>query len=190
MQPIVKSMPQIETARLILRPITLRDLDRLQALVYGNDEATQYLPGGKAWSIAETQTLVSWWVSHWQSRGFGPWAVIEKDTGDFIGDCGLMYMVGAAHGIELMYAFGKESWGRGIATEAARAAVRHGFEAANVRRITALAEPANIGSRRVMEKIGMSFEGISAKYLGADLALYTINRAQFQADGSMYELQE
>src|SRR5688572_5059604 len=139
-------MPTIETDRLLLRPMTMRDVEALQALVYSDPDATKYLPGGKAWSIDETRTLVSWWVGHWQARNFGVWAVTDKHSGDFLGDCGLMYMISAGHVVELMYALGKSAWGKGIATEAAHAAVRHAFETMGIARITAIAEPANAAS--------------------------------------------
>lgn len=181
-------MPEIETDRLLLRPITMQDVDALQAAVYADDEATRYLPGGKAWPLSETRSLVAWWVGHWQARNFGPFAVIDKQTGAFLGDAGLMYMISAGHVIELMYAFGRSAWGKGIATEAVRAAVRHGFETVGLTHITALADPANIASRRVMEKIGMTFEGINARYYGADLAVYTLKREAFDQGDGLYQL--
>lgn len=183
-------MPILETARLTLRPITMRDLDDLQRLIYGDVEATKYLPTRKPWPIGETQALVSWWVGQWQARNFGVWAVIETATGEFLGDCGLMYMPSVTHTIELMYAFGKSAWGKGYATESAQAAIRHGFDEIGLERIVALAEPENVGSRRVMEKIGMHFDGISTRYYGAELAAYSLRHNEFRPDNGAYHLKD
>jgi len=183
-------MPTIETARLTLRPIMMRDLESLQRLIYGDADATKYLPTGKPWPLGETQALVAWWVGQWQARKFGVWAVTETATGEFLGDCGLMYMPSTTHTIELMYSLRKSAWGKGYASEAAQAAVRHGFEQMGLEHIVALAVPENIGSRRVMEKIGMRFDGITAKYYGADLAAYSLTRKDFHPDVNVYNLKD
>jgi ribosomal-protein-alanine N-acetyltransferase len=180
----------IETARLRLRPFTMRDLDNLHAVIYSDPQVTTYLPGGEPWPLCETRSLLAWWVAHWEDKGFGPWAVLDKMSDAFLGDCGLMLSLGvspsAGHAVELLYALGRESWGKGYASEAARAALRHGFEQAGLKQIVAVAVPENTGSRRVMEKLGMTFEGISARYYNADLAVYTIARDQLVPDGSPY----
>lgn len=176
----------IETARLLLRPVTMRDLDDLHGVIYSDPQVTTYLPGGEPWPLCETRSLLAWWVAHWEDQGFGPWAVIEQASGAFLGDCGLVIMPGAEHPIELLYALGRKSWGRGYASEAARAALRCGFEQVGLTQITAVAVPENTASRRVLEKLGMTFEGISARYYNADLAVYTIARDQFVPDPGPY----
>ena len=82
-----------------------------------------------------------------------PWGVWERETGELVGDCSLHYdtTFGAW---ELSYGFRRDRWGRGYATEAARAAVRHGFETMRVARIVADVDPANPASSRVLEKCG------------------------------------
>lgn len=176
----------IETARLLLRPFTMRDLDDLHRVIYSDPQVTTYLPGGEPWPLCETRSLLAWWVAHWEDKGFGPWAVTDQTNGAFLGDCGLMYLPSAGHTVELLYALGRESWGKGYASEAARATLRYGFEQAGLKQITAVAVPENAGSRRVMEKLGMIFEGISARYYNADLAIYSITRDQFVPDESPY----
>jgi ribosomal-protein-alanine N-acetyltransferase len=102
----------------------------------------------------------------------------------------MLYMPGVGHTIELMYALGKAAWGKGYATEAVRAAVRYAFEDAGIGHMVALAVPENTASRRVMEKLGMTFEGIKDRYYDADLAVYSLRRSQFVPDNSPYQVCE
>jgi RimJ/RimL family protein N-acetyltransferase len=183
-------MITIETARLTLRPVTMRDLEAFQSTLYGDPEVTRYLPTGKPWPITETQALLAWMVGQWQGRGWGPWAIIERETSAFLGDCGMLYMPSVGHTIELMYALGKEAWGKGYATEAVHAAVRYSFEVAGVSHMVALAVPDNTASRRVMEKLGMTFEGINDRYYDADLAVYSLTPKLYQPDDSAYQVCE
>ena len=82
-----------------------------------------------------------------------PWGVWERETGELVGDASLHYdtTFGAW---ELSYGFRRDRWGRGYASEAAQACVRHGFETMRVARIVADVDPANPASRRVLEKCG------------------------------------
>ena len=82
-----------------------------------------------------------------------PWGVWERETGELVGDCSLHYdtTFGAW---ELSYGFRRDRWGRGYASEAAAAVVRHGFETMRVARIVADVDPANPASSRVLEKCG------------------------------------
>ncbi len=177
----------VETKRLILRPFALTDLPAHQLAVYGDPEVTKYLPGGAPWDLHETAILITYWVEHRDRYGFAPWAVIEKDGGNHVGHCGLMYIPGAQDGtIELMYALTRSTWGQGYATEAASASLRHGFESLGLERIVAIAMPENTVSRRVLEKIGMAFEGIYTRYYDAELAHYSITKDEFQPSDAPY----
>jgi RimJ/RimL family protein N-acetyltransferase len=180
-------MPEVETARLRLRMFKHDDLADYQAQIYGDTEAMRYLPGGKPRPIEQTQAILTEFIDYWQSHNHGMWAVTLKDSGNFIGHCGLLYLKNGVD-IELVYAYGKDYWGQGLGSEAAKATLRYGFETAGLERIVALAFPENVGSQRVMQKIDMKSEGITNRYYNADLALYSINRADFQPDGSVYIL--
>ncbi|MFL5935708.1 MAG: GNAT family N-acetyltransferase [Gaiellaceae bacterium] len=91
-----------------------------------------------------------------QVRGWAygvPWGVWERGTGELVGDCSLFFA--EEHGEwELAYGIRRDRWGRGYATEAARACVRHGFEMMRLARIVADVDPANPASTRVLEKCG------------------------------------
>jgi len=121
---------------------------------------------------------------HWARHGNGLWAVTERITGQFIGQGGLNYLDETGE-VEVDYALARAYWGRGIATEVARASLRFGFEHLGLERIIGLAVPENIASRRVLERIGMVF--VKETHLfGLDLVNYTIERDQFLIDSSRY----
>lgn len=87
------------------------------------------------------------------------WATIHKQSGAFIGRCGLLpWTIGDRPEVEVAYMIGKAHWGQGLATEAARGIVDHGFERLALSRLICLIDPANQASIRVAERIGMSFE--------------------------------
>ena len=102
------------------------------------------------------------------------WAVELRATGEFIGDCGLVYVEGKGPEIEVAYHFAKEWWGRGLATEAARACLDYGFRELGLREIIAICFPEHVASRRVMEKAGMRYVG-PARYYELDLVKYVAN---------------
>lgn len=84
-------MPEIETLRLRLRPITLDDLPAL-ARLWADPEVMRYLPTGEPRSWEDTRVELEYMVRHWQEHGFGTWAVTLKGEGTFIGYCGIQYL--------------------------------------------------------------------------------------------------
>jgi ribosomal-protein-alanine N-acetyltransferase len=89
----------------------------------------------------------------------GLWATIHKETGKFIGRCGLLpWTIDSQQEVEVAYTIAREYWGQGLATEAARAILNYGFEKLHLLRLICLIDPENIPSQRVAEKIGMRLE--------------------------------
>jgi ribosomal-protein-alanine N-acetyltransferase len=170
-------MVEIETARLTLRQFTLADVDDYYRQIWSQPDVTRYLPGGQPRPKGRTVVIINSFLDHWQRHGFGLWAAIYRDAAELIGHCGLQ-IVQETGEVEVAYAFGKDYWGRGIASEAAGASLRFGFEELELGHVIALAVPENIGSRRVMEKNGMHYEKI-VHLFGADLACYVISREGF-----------
>jgi RimJ/RimL family protein N-acetyltransferase len=96
---------------------------------------------------------------HFREHGFGPWAVELIETGEFIGFTGLSipnFEAPFMPAVEIGWRLSAEYWGHGLATEAARASVQYGFGELQLDEIVAMTVPANVRSRRVMEKIGMT----------------------------------
>src|SRR5437867_6318521 len=100
----------------------------------------RYLPGGEPTPRDRLDGVLESGLAHWDARGYGLWAVCDLAGGELLGHCGLRY-VDEIEQTEVRYALGKSFWGRGIATEAAKASVRFGFEEAGLELIVALAVP-------------------------------------------------
>jgi len=174
----------IETERLLLRPFTSADLDDWAGSIFADPEVTRYLPKRDTTPQQRAERALRFVQEHWDRHGYGLWAVIERTTGQFIGQSGLNYLDETGE-VEVDYALAKAYWGRGIATEVARASLRFGFEHLGLERIIGLAMPENIASRRVLECIGMSFVK-DTHLFGLDLVNYAILREQFWIDSSHY----
>lgn len=181
-------MAEIETARLRLRMFRAADADDYQRLIHGDPDVMRYLPGGVPRSRDRTEASIAAIVEHWDQYGFGLWAVETKNGKEYLGNCGLMTVPNMADTVEVAYALGKPYWGKGIATEAARASLRFGFEHLRLEQIVALAFPPNVASQRVMDKIGMCRAGITDRYYQTDLVLYTLARADFRPGDEAYVL--
>ena len=108
------------------------------------------------------------WVREWlrdcldgyERRGYGPWAVVEKASGDVIGYCGPFYYpdVNGRPEIEIGYRLARACWGRGYATEAVGAVRDYAFDVVGLTRLIALIDPANVASIRVAQKAGLRHE--------------------------------
>jgi RimJ/RimL family protein N-acetyltransferase len=147
---------ELTTLRLRLRPLGPENLDDL-ARLFADPAVTRYLGGGLTRTREQTAALLPDVVAHWGQRGYGIWAVLDRETGTFLGRCGLRFLDDVGE-VELLYTFQQAFWGHGYATEAALASVRFAFEQTRLGRLIALADPEHVRSRRVMEKVGMRLE--------------------------------
>jgi [ribosomal protein S5]-alanine N-acetyltransferase len=160
----------------VLRPLTVADLGPMHE-VFADRETMRWIGDGNSFSrtLEETEARVQRFIDHQERHGFSLWAVTERGSGAVIGDCGLILFAHRGPEIELGYRLAKPYWGKGYATEAAAAWVAHGFEELGLPRIVAVTHPENAASQRVLEKVGMRFEGMSL-YEGARVRLYAIER--------------
>jgi ribosomal-protein-alanine N-acetyltransferase len=177
--------PEIETDRLRLRSFTMGDLDDLH-LIFGDAEVMKHITGGKARSRAETKTGLRRTIEGWAARGFGFWAVSVKEQNTVLGYCGYMLLDGTPE-IEIAYGIARAHWGKGFATEAARACLRYGFEEMKLDRIVAVVNPQNVSSQRVLGKLGMRHTG-NAHHYDADLMYYEISSEGYEPDRAPYLL--
>jgi ribosomal-protein-alanine N-acetyltransferase len=167
----------LETERLILRRLTMDDLEAL-AKTYADPQVRQYFPEGTL-THKETKEELEWIIDVYYGRyGFGLWATIYKEKGEFIGRCGLLpwKVIESRDGgialtsagdetigpagieVEVAYLLAKEYWGRGLGTEAAQAIVDYSFEQLQMTRLICLFDPENQASRKVAGKVGFTFE--------------------------------
>jgi ribosomal-protein-alanine N-acetyltransferase len=174
-------MTVLQTSRLTLRPFTEDDA-AAHAALYADPGVTRYLPGGPFAPdavAARSARSRARFTEHWAEHGWGVWAVVERTTGELIGHCGLNHMPESTD-IEVLYALARATWGRGLATEAAEAALAHGFGPVGLPRIIAVTKPENVASRRVMERLGMAYEGERDAF-GMHLACYALSRDGWRA---------
>lgn len=142
----------------MLRRQLPEDLDALWKL-YCDPAVTRHIPDAPK-TRAEAREELEWHMNgHPRRPELGLWATVLKENGEFIGRCGLLPLhIGGHDEVEVAYTIARRYWGRGLATEAAAAILRHGFEALGLDRLICLIGPENIASRRVAEKIGMQLE--------------------------------
>ena len=165
----------LETTRLILRRQVTEDLDDLWAL-YCNPEITKYIPDAPR-SREEAREELEWHMKgHPRFPELGLWATIHKETGKFIGRCGLLpWTIDERQEVEVAYTIAREYWGQGLATEAAKAILDYGFEHLNLSRLVSRIDSENVASQKVAEKIGMTFEKEARDELGPFL-IYSIHK--------------
>lgn len=145
----------LQTERLLLRPWEERDREPFAAL-NADAEVMEYL--AKVLSREESDAYIEVARAHFTRYGYGLWAVEERASGAFVGLVGLRWVPYEAHftpAVEVAWRIHRRFWGQGLATEAAAASLRYGFEQVGLSEIVALTLPVNRRSQRVMEKIGM-----------------------------------
>jgi len=165
-----------ESERLIFRPFTLDDLPMLIEQ-RSDPDVNKYLGGTKLQNPDALSKRIRFYISCYESHGFGMCAMIWKPTGEMIGSAGLQPLDGTDE-IEVGYSMIKEYWGKGIGTEAARAWLNHGFREAGLDRIVAVAQTGNRASMHIMEKLGMTYEKSEVHY-GSECAFYAISKEEF-----------
>ena len=165
----------LETKRLLLRRQMIEDLDDLWAL-YCDPEITRYIPDAPR-SRAEAKEELEWHMNgHPRFPELGLWATIHKESGKFIGRCGLLpWTINGQNEVEVAYTIAREYWGQGLASEAAQAILNYGFARLNLSRLISVIDPENVASQKVAEKIGMTIEKEERDELGSFL-IYSITR--------------
>jgi RimJ/RimL family protein N-acetyltransferase len=145
----------IVTERLVLREWRDADLDAFTA-INADPVVMEFFP--ETYTPERTRRFVARIRDCWAERGYGLWAVERQDSGSFIGYVGLWPATFPAHftpAVEVGWRLAANQWGHGYATEAARAALRYGFDTAGLDEIVSFTSAVNVRSWRVMERLGM-----------------------------------
>ena len=166
-------MKILESDRLILRRLKIEDLDHLYAL-YRDPEIRQFFPEGVL-TYEETKEELTYFLNgHPQYPELGLWATIHKESGKFMGRCGLLpWTINGRNEVEVAYLIDKAYWGQGFGTEAAAAILTYGMETLQLSRLVCLIDADNVSSIKVAEKIGMRFEREGEDELGPFLLYAT-----------------
>lgn len=137
-------MMTIETPRLTLRPYTMKDYDALYEIV-SDPETMAYYPA--PFTPEKTRNWIAWNLDNYEKYGFGLWAVVRRDTGEFIGDCGLtLQNIDGVLLPEIGYHIHKKYWRQGFGSEAARAVRDWAFENTDYSVIYSYMKYTNVGS--------------------------------------------
>jgi len=167
----------LRTERLILTTWQISEWTAFRPIAK-DPEVMRYITGGIPWSDAEVQSFVDRQVKVYAERGYCRWKVIEQPTGEVIGFCGPgLWRDGWEP--EIGWWLARRCWGRGLATEAAWAALGDAFERVRLNRLISVAMPANTASLRIMEKLGLRFES-EFESDGIRLVQYAIDRAAYE----------
>ena len=176
-QPGASLIPTLTTERLLLRSLRASDLDDYAA-IYADREVLRYLAGGpEPWDRCRSWRQMALLVGHWQLVGTGMWAVEHRESGAFVGMVGFAAPEGWP-GFELAWALARLWWGRGFATEGARAALAYGFTVLKKDRIVSFIHPENHASIRVAERIGEQPQG-RINHLGREMLFYGLDRETY-----------
>jgi RimJ/RimL family protein N-acetyltransferase len=172
------AIPTLETERLRLRAFRRSDLDDYAAL-NADPEVMRYFVGGETWDRGRAWRHMAFLLGHWHLGDCGMWAVEEKETAAFVGLAGFADPAGWP-GFELAWTLVRRSWGRGYATEAARAALDYAFTTLHKGNVISLIHPENLASIRVAERIGERLQ-TSTAIRGEERLVYAIDKKTFAA---------
>jgi RimJ/RimL family protein N-acetyltransferase len=172
------AIPTLETERLTLRPFREEDVAAFFELSQDPD-VVRYVGDRRVPTLQEAWRGAAAWIGHWALRGYGQWAIEERSSGRLIGRAGIINPVDWP-GPEVGYLLGRDWWGHGYATEAARAAMDWGFREIGFDELISLIDPANAASIAVATRLGESLRG-DTELWGNRVLIYAISRVEWQA---------
>jgi ribosomal-protein-alanine N-acetyltransferase len=152
----MKKLESFSTGRVTANPLRAEDLKEL-CLMHQDIEVMRYMGGAR--NEEESKRWLSDNLDHWNIHGFGCWMLTHRADGGFVGRSGLRRaQLDSGDEVELGYALVTQYWGKGLATEMAKAIVEIGFERLELESLIALVDAPNLASRKVAEKLGFHFE--------------------------------
>jgi RimJ/RimL family protein N-acetyltransferase len=172
-------METLETDRLTLRMLRESDFEPY-AEMCADPEVMRYIGDGQPLARPMAWRNLALMVGHWALRGYGLWAVAERASGALVGRIGFWYPDGWP-GFELGWVLCRQFWGRGYATEGARAALTFAFTRLPQSQVISLIHPQNAASVRVAERLGERPVG-SAEVFGKPAVIYRVTREEWEAD--------
>ena len=168
----------LETERLLFRPLTREDLPWLVEM-RSPDAVNRYLGGPQMQNAEALDKRLDFYISCHEKFGFGSCVMELKATGELIGTSGIQPLEDTGE-IEVGYNLSERFWRHGYGYECAMGWLQYGFRTHGLDRIVAIADPANIGSWKIMEKCGMRYEKTEAHY-GIECVFYAISREEFDS---------
>lgn len=192
----IGDVPQLETPRLRLRAWGEHDVPEY-ACILRDPEVMRYLGSGLRYALkrkaaslvasvsdVEARRGIRKLAAHWSRCGFGEWAVEDKASGELIGQIGLHHhpdWVADPAKVEVGWLLARRAWGRGFATEGARASLAYAFDRLAMDRIVSISLLPNVRSQWVMERLGLSRVG-QTRWKGSEVVWYAIDRAAWKGE--------
>jgi RimJ/RimL family protein N-acetyltransferase len=167
-------MAVIETERLLLREFVPEDLEQL-APIFADAEMMRF------YQAPFTRERTADWIARsmglYAERGHGLWAMLRRDDGLFLGDCGLVpQQIEGVEQLEIGYHVRRDQWGRGYATEAAVACRDYAFERLGAASVCSIVDPLNLASRRVAERVHTQLRMFHWERNNREMCLYFSER--------------
>ena len=172
--------PVIETSRLSLRRWTWADRQAFHAMV-SDPDIMRYVHDFEPLDVTQADQALRDTIEHYR-RGHGDWAVVERSSGEIMGECGLTDPV-VVPDAEITWLFHPTFWGKGYAYEAARAVLEYAFGPLALERVVAHVQRDNARSIKLMEKLGMQCDGSGIDRFGKRVMLYTIAQPRLKRPG-------
>ncbi|HTK78554.1 MAG TPA: GNAT family N-acetyltransferase [Gemmataceae bacterium] len=170
---------ELQTDRLTLRMLRESDLDDY-AEMCADPEVMRYLGDGKPMDRGMAWRNLALMVGHWSLRGYGQWAAVERSSGTLVGRIGFWRPEGWPD-FEIGWTLRRSFWGRGYATEAARAALQLAFTEMQRSHVISLIRPDNAASIRVAERLGERLVE-TIELLGTPALMYRLNRDEWKQE--------
>lgn len=182
-EEVFGNLPDLETDRLVLRKLTLEDTDDVFAYA-SEPEVSRYTTWYPHTGPEDSRSFLQAVVTQYANHEVAPWGIVVKGENKVVGTCGFANWFPRHARAEVAYALAQPDWSKGYMTEAVREVLRFGFSVMQLYRAEARCDTENVGSYRVMEKVGMSYEGILrgqmfAKGAFVDLKMYAILRPEW-----------
>ena len=155
-----KGTVPIETNRLLLRRFTLNDIRYAFDNCTSDDKVTVFLRWPTHQDITITEKVMKGWVESYEDKSFYHWAIVLKEIGEPIGSITVVHMDERVDKVHVGYCIGSKWWNKGYTSEAFSSIIPFFFHEVKARRIESQHDPDNPCSGKVMEKCGLSFEGV------------------------------
>ncbi|UHA72196.1 GNAT family N-acetyltransferase [Paenibacillus sp. 481] len=182
---LFREVPTLHTDRFVLRQVTTADADDVWA-IFSHEEVCSYIPLSPFGSHEDALKEIEWYASILHNQTGIRWGIEDRTSGRMIGTCGFFYIAAEHKRAEIGYDLAFSHWGQGVMTEVGRKVVAFGFQELQFNRIEAKIIPENVGSEKLLTKLGFQYEGTMRqsefeKGGYVDIAMYALLRADFTA---------
>ncbi|WP_394121161.1 GNAT family N-acetyltransferase [Planococcus donghaensis] len=182
-QEIYRQLPVIETERLLLRKMMMKDAEDLFEYA-SQPEVSSYLPWQVHQSIGDSKAFLNFILEGYNQHSKLTWAIELKSSGKMIGTIDFVSWSPKRHKAEIAYVLSPHYWGHGLMAEAAAALLSFGFRDMELNKVEAPIMSENKQSQRLAEKLGMIREGVARQHMiikgeFVDLAMYAVLKSEF-----------